>query len=170
LWFRRPKSKGLFLFRHWEFYFPSYRDFYFPRFWEFSLPFPAHRPASRTAGGEEKKPRTYRERARRDYLRAAKRRRLGGRELHKAIGKQLRYLRRDLEHIEALAEKSCLELLSRREYRNLLVIGEVYRQQKQMYEERSRRIDDRIVRISQPHVRPIVRGKTGVPAAVWVLP
>ena len=113
--------------------------------------------------GEEKKPRTYRERARRDYLGAAKRRKLGGRELRKAIGKQIRYLRRDLGHIETLAERSSLELLSRREYRDLLVIGEVYRQQKQMYEEGSRRVDDRIVSISQPHVRPIVRGKAGVP-------
>jgi IS5 family transposase len=113
--------------------------------------------------GEEKKPRTYRGRARRDYLRAVKKRNLGGKELHKALGKQLRYLRRDLGHIEGLVQKSSLELLSRREYRNLLVIGEVYRQQKQMYEEGSRRIEDRIVSISQPHVRPIVRGKAGVP-------
>ena len=30
-----------------------------------------------------------------------------------------------------------------------------------MYNHRSRRIDDRIVSISQPHVRPIKRGKTG---------
>jgi IS5 family transposase len=113
--------------------------------------------------GEEKKPRTYREGARRDYLKAAKRRNIGGKELRKAIGKQLRYLRRDLGHIEGLAKKSTLELLSRREYRNLLVIGEVYRQQKQMYEEGSRRVEDRIVSISQPHVRPMVRGKAGVP-------
>jgi IS5 family transposase len=113
--------------------------------------------------GEKKKPRTYRERARRDYLKAAKKRNLGGKELHKALGKQLRYLRRDLGHIEGLAEKSSLQLLSRREYRNLLVIEEVYGQQKRMYEEGTRRIDDRIVSISQPHVRPIVRGKAGVP-------
>jgi hypothetical protein len=39
------------------------------------------------------------------------------------------------------------------------VIHEVYRQQKWMYDHKSRRIDDRIVSISQPHVRPIVRGK-----------
>jgi hypothetical protein len=113
--------------------------------------------------GEEKKPRTYRKRARRDYLKAAKKRNLGGKELRKALGKQLRYLRRDLGHIETLAKRNSLELLSRREYRNLLVVGEVYRQQERMYEERSRRIDDRIVSISQPHVRPIVRGKAGVP-------
>jgi hypothetical protein len=112
--------------------------------------------------GEEKKPRTYRERARRDYLKAAKKRNLGGKELRKAIGKQLRYLRRDLGHLEGLAERSSLGLLSRREYRNLLVIWEVYRQQERMYEEGSRRIDNRIVSISQPHVRPMVRGKAGV--------
>ena len=113
--------------------------------------------------GEEKKVRTYRERARRDYLRSAKKRRLSGTELRKAIGKQLRYVKRDLQHIETLTEKSGLELLSRKQYRDLLVIGEVYRQQEQMYEGRTKRIEDRIVSISQPHVRPIVRGKAGRP-------
>lgn len=71
-----------------------------------------------------------------------KKRNLGGKELRKAIGKQLRYLRRDLGHIETLAERSTLEQLSRREYRDLLVIGEVYRQQSQMYEQGVKRIDD----------------------------
>jgi len=113
--------------------------------------------------GEEKKVRTYREKARRDYLRAAKKRRLKATELRKAIGKQLRYVKRDLQHIESLTEKSCLEILSRKQYRDLLVIGEVYRQQEQMYESRTRRIERRIVSISQPHVRPIVRGKAGRP-------
>jgi IS5 family transposase len=46
-------------------------------------------------------------------------------------------------------------------YRNLLVCREVYRQQLQMYETNTHRIDDRIVSISQPHVRPIKRGKAG---------
>ena len=62
--------------------------------------------------GEEKKVRTYRERARRDYLRAAKKRRVGATELRKAIGEQLRYVRRDLQYIETLAERNCLKLLS----------------------------------------------------------
>ena len=30
-----------------------------------------------------------------------------------------------------------------------------------MYENEAKRIDDRIVSITQPHVRPIVRGKAG---------
>ena len=32
-----------------------------------------------------------------------------------------------------------------------------------MYENKQNRIDDRIVSISQPHIRPIVRGKAGTP-------
>ncbi len=49
--------------------------------------------------------------------------------------------------------------LSARQYRQLLVIQELYRQQEEMYRRKTRRIEDRIVSISQPHVRPIVRGK-----------
>jgi transposase, IS5 family len=45
----------------------------------------------------------------------------------------------------------------------LLVVTEVYRQQLWMYENESNRIDDRIVSINQPHIRPIVRGKAGKP-------
>lgn len=49
--------------------------------------------------------------------------------------------------------------LSKKEYKNLLVVAELYRQQKEMYEEEKNRIDDKIVSIEQPHIRPIVRGK-----------
>ncbi len=48
-------------------------------------------------------------------------------------------------------------------YKTLLVVTEVYRQQLWMYENESNRIDDRIVSIIQPHIRPIVRGKAGKP-------
>ena len=51
--------------------------------------------------------------------------------------------------------------LSKKGYKNLLVVAEVYRQQKEMYEKKENRIDHRIVSISQPHIRPIVRGKAG---------
>jgi len=113
--------------------------------------------------GKEKKVRTYRKKARRDYLRAAKRRKLSAKELKKAIGKQLQYLNRDLKHIHDLAGISSLGRLKRKEYRDLLVISELYRQQNQMYEQGVRRIAGRIVSISQPHVRPIVRGKASAP-------
>jgi hypothetical protein len=41
----------------------------------------------------------------------------------------------------------------------LITIKIVYGQQKEMYDSRKHRVDDRIVSLSQPHVRPIVRGK-----------
>ena len=113
--------------------------------------------------GKEKKVRTYRKRARRDYLKTAKKRKLSAKELRKAIGKQLRYLKRDLNHIQSLATRSSLGLLKRKEYRDLLVISELYRQQKQMHDQCTRRIEGRVVSISQPHVRPIVRGKVSAP-------
>ncbi len=38
-------------------------------------------------------------------------------------------------------------------------IQELYRQQKYMYDHKTHSVEDRIVSISQPHVRPVVRGK-----------
>jgi IS5 family transposase len=43
------------------------------------------------------------------------------------------------------------------------VVAEVYRQQQWMYKNNAQRIDDRIVSLNQPHIRPIVRGKAGTP-------
>lgn len=108
-----------------------------------------------------KKPRTYRIKARREFLSAAKSKKLSKNKLRKALRKQLGYLRRNLKTIAELSEKSSLLLLDKRQYKNLLVIYEVYRQQKWMYDNKQNRIDDRIVSISQPHVRPIKRGKAG---------
>lgn len=109
--------------------------------------------------GLRKKPRTYRKVARRAYLSVAKSKRPSMKTRRKAIGRQLRFLRRNLESIHELARDRGLEGLSARDYQNLLVIGEVHRQQEEMFKNRTRRVDDRIVSISQPHIRPIVRGK-----------
>jgi hypothetical protein len=45
----------------------------------------------------------------------------------------------------------------------LLVVTEVYRQQHWLAEHKKQSISDRIVSLSQPHLRPIVRGKAGKP-------
>lgn len=111
--------------------------------------------------GKKRKPRTYRQKARKDYLAVAKQKKPGYKKIHKAIGKQLGYLKRNLKTIQKRAQEGLLWLLSKRMYRNLLVIQELYRQQAWMYENRTHKIADRIVSISQPHVRPIVRGKAG---------
>ena len=56
--------------------------------------------------GKEKKVRTYRNKARKEYLSTAKRRRIGSGELKRAIGKQLRYVGRNLKHINELVKRS----------------------------------------------------------------
>lgn len=53
-------------------------------------------------GQLEKKPRTYREQAGREYLKVVKQRKASQKVIRKAIGKQLGYLRRNLEHIDQL--------------------------------------------------------------------
>lgn len=115
-------------------------------------------------GNVAKKPRTYRNGARRAYLVIAKRRKKGKKLIRKGIRQQLNYLRRNLGHIDALMSAGAsLAALNRGEYRTLLVIHEVFRQQQQMYQQQTCRINDRIVSIAQPHVRPIIRGKAGTP-------
>ncbi|MBL1208410.1 MAG: hypothetical protein FWJ34_01330 [Geminocystis sp. GBBB08] len=54
------------------------------------------------------------------------------------------------------------EILSRKEREKIEVVKELYRQQLQMYSENKQTIENRIVSIEQPHIRPIVRGKARV--------
>jgi len=112
-------------------------------------------------GKGHKKPRTYRIKARKAYLAVAKSKKVSAGKLRKALRSQLGYLRRNLKSIGKLSTFLDLTVLSKKQYHDLLVISEVYRQQQLMYDQHSRRVDDRIVSISQPHVRPIKRGKAG---------
>jgi len=110
------------------------------------------------------KPRTYRRVARKDFLAYAKTRKHTSKQIRAHLRKQLQYIARNLRIIEDLLEKGAsLRVLNRQLYRKLLVIGEVYRQQKEMYDTKTHRCDARIVSISQPHIRPIVRGKENNP-------
>ena len=114
-------------------------------------------------GAGRVKPRTYRQVARREYLAVAKKRKKSGKQVRKAVRKQLQYVKRNLGHIDRLLEAMPDRAIpvSRADYRHMLVIREVYRQQQTMYEHRTHRMPGRIVSVSQPHVRPIVRGKAG---------
>lgn len=116
---------------------------------------------SYTTETTQPKPRTYRKIARKDYLVVAKARRVSKKQRKKAIKKQLQYIKRNLASIEKIASKVGLKVLKARHYRMLLVVTEVNRQQLYMYENNQNRIDDRIVSLTQPHIRPIVRGKAG---------
>jgi hypothetical protein len=108
-----------------------------------------------------KKPRTYRKKARKDFVTVVKQQKDRNKTCRKALRKQLGYLTRNLGYINRLSKEVPLTVLSKFLYRSLLVVSEVYRQQKQMFDDRTHRVSDRIVSITQPHVRPIVRGKAG---------
>ncbi|MEO2032733.1 MAG: IS5 family transposase [Planctomycetaceae bacterium] len=116
--------------------------------------------------GKTPRPRTYRVKARRLFVAFTKHKKPGRKKIRRAKREQLGFLRRNFKAIDRLLENpEALSLcrLSRRQYKNLLVARELFRQQLEMYENNSQRVDDRIVSISQPHVRPIVRGKAGRP-------
>ena len=100
------------------------------------------------------KSRSYRRIARRDYLRYAKNRRPSLKLLRKSLRKQLSYVARNLGYLSEVKEN-----LSGKDQKQLRVIEVLYAQQKQMYEEGIKRVDDRIVSLRQPWIRPIVRGK-----------
>ncbi|TSA25603.1 MAG: IS5 family transposase, partial [Bacteroidetes bacterium] len=108
-----------------------------------------------------KKPRTYRRNAHKAYLEIAKKRRKTKKEIRRAIGKQLRYLRRNIKTIHHLLDEAEGHPfpLYKRDQRIFFVIQHILEQQMTMHRNRTHSVDDRIVNIYQPYVRPIVRGK-----------
>lgn len=111
--------------------------------------------------GKVKKARTYRKKARKQYLKIAKNKKMRKVKIRAGVRQQLSYVKRNLGYIDRLIENSDLGLLNKKNYKDLLVIHELFRQQDWMYKNKSHSIAGRIVSISQPHVRPIVRGKLG---------
>ena len=109
------------------------------------------------------KPLTYRRVARKAYLAMAKKRKKKPKELRKALRKQLNFLRRNLQTINRLWNTfgGASSPFKFHDLRLYWIIQHVYDQQRQMFEERRHNSPDRIVSLSQPHVRPIVRGKAG---------
>ena len=112
------------------------------------------------AGLTTPKPRTYREIARKQYLKTAQKKKKTKKEIRKAIRQQLQYLKRNISSIFKLLEQYDTIPLQKKQYKYLLVIQTLYDQQKYMYDKKVHSVEDRIVSIHQPHVRPIVRGKT----------
>ena len=76
-----------------------------------------------------KKPRTYRQRARKQFLSVAKDKRISRKKMRRCRRQKLGYLRRNLKSIDGLGQHTGLGGLSRRQYKELLVISEVLRQQ-----------------------------------------
>jgi hypothetical protein len=108
-----------------------------------------------------KKPRTYREKARRQYNSFSKSRKKTVKTIRIAIRQQLGYLNRDLGIIDdyKLKHPGCLQELPLRQQTMLQVTRTLYSQQEYMYQSKAHKVADRIVSLSQNWVRPIVRGK-----------
>ncbi len=113
-------------------------------------------------GKINRKPRCNRDKARNRFLAIIKKKRPRRAEIREAKRFQLNEIRRNLLAIDGMIHRGAVfSELESHLYRKLLVTSELYRQQQEMYDADSRRIDDRIVNLAKPHVRPIVRGKAG---------
>lgn len=114
-------------------------------------------------GKQTRRPRTYREKAKKDYLALAKQRSPRKKQIRRAIKKQLQYVRRNLAIVDQMLNTAEAQgrdtILNNRQVTLLSTIREVYAQQLAVYKHRCHRVQDRIVSLHQPHVRPIVRGK-----------
>lgn len=91
--------------------------------------------------GAINKPRTYRIKARKQYLKIAKQKQPSKKKFRKAVGQQLRFVARDLKHINKLLEQSPVKL-TRKHKEQLQVIKELYRQQQYMYKNKTHRVEN----------------------------
>jgi len=125
-------------------------------------------------GSCNKKPRTYRQQARKSYLSFVKQKRRSKRTRRKLIKKQLQYVKRNLSHIDTLLNEQIPPVLYKplqvlleqtmplnpKRLRQYHIIQHIYQQQQELYSEDKCSIAHRIVSIHIPEVRPMVRGKT----------
>lgn len=109
----------------------------------------------------ERHPRTYRDVLHKAYLAMAKAKKRPANKMRALVRRLLCALERNLGFIDSFLARG--GRLGGRQLRMLETIRELHRQQKEMFDEHKRRVEKRIVSISQPHVRPIVRGKAKTP-------
>lgn len=111
--------------------------------------------------GLKEKPRTYRKRAHKEYVHFVRKRRPGAKKIRKCIKQQLGYLRRNLETIGRILREG--GNLSPHWRDRLDTLQKVYEQQEYMHRNGVHSVENRIVSISRPYLRPIVRGKAKSP-------
>lgn len=106
-------------------------------------------------------PRRCRRRARKDYLAYAKDRKHSKNQIRAAIRKQLSYVCRDIGYLEGYFSQG--HVPDTKDIPIILTIFKLYEQQEYMYKSKVHSVPERIVSISQPWIRPIVRGKVKAP-------
>lgn len=111
--------------------------------------------------GGAHRPRTYRRVMRKAYLAVAKAKSRPAKKVRALIYKELCAVKRNLAFVDAYLARGGSPTAA--QLNQLATIRELYRQQKEMFDGKTHRVDDRIVSVSQPYVRPIVRGKAKAP-------
>ena len=106
-------------------------------------------------------PRTRCRKARAVYLNLAKSKRRSAKKIRSVIRFMLNCIKRDNGYLENFMHEGYAPLSS--EIRLLMTIQTLYDQQLEMYQKKTHRVNDRIVSITQPYIRPIVRGKAKAP-------
>lgn len=109
------------------------------------------------------KVRTYCRVAQKEYLSFSKKKRKTKKQVRRMQRKLLQYLRRNIKQVSELAGKA-KELgksIASDIATTLATVEKIYAQQKQMYTQKKKSIEHRIVSLHKPYVRPIVRGKNG---------
>ena len=99
--------------------------------------------------------------ARKKYLDLAKSKKRSAKKIRRVIRFMLNCIRRDDGYLEDFMAEGYAPCSS--EIRQISTIRKLYEQQLEMYQNKTHRVDDRIVSIQQPYLRPIVRGKTKAP-------
>jgi len=107
------------------------------------------------------RPRMYRKQARKNYLALAKAKKRSTKKIRATIRKQLAYITRDIKYTVFYME--CGYAPTSKEISLLMTIYKLYEQQQYMYQNKVHSVENRIVSITQPWIRPIVRGKTKTP-------
>jgi hypothetical protein len=107
--------------------------------------------------GKSPRPRTYRKKSRKLYTGFVRIRKPSTKTIRKTKGKLLNYLKRNLAAVQEMLENGGVLSTKHAELYQVLLM--LYAQQREMYDKRTRSVENRIVSISQPHIRPIVRGK-----------
>jgi hypothetical protein len=104
-----------------------------------------------------------RKKARAKYLKVAKQRRPRKQQIKQAIKEQLGFVEKNLEVLDSLSPEECDLMVWLKHLSRLETIRKVLKQQKEMMQTGSHTVEERIVNLRQPHVRPIVRGKVNAP-------
>lgn len=103
------------------------------------------------------KPRTDRNKARKQFLNVSKAKKKKPGKIRKAVRQQLGYLNRNIRSIQAFLDNNAV--LPKKYIELWVAIQKIYEQQLEMYKNKVHTVENRIVNLYQPFVRPIVRGK-----------